>query len=200
MEYRYIIVDDEVLIRKGLISKIDEITSLKALCVGEAANGVEGLRVIGETNPDIIITDMKMKKMDGVEFLERISERFPEKPIIVISGYKAFDYMNKAIEKRVIGYVLKPFSPEEIEKQLQKAIEQIENQKNFFILQEKAKSLDQRKIKDILLSAILEPWNEALEEELRQKGWGLDHYYLLISVYAKDRKIAEMQNKYAGLI
>lgn len=62
MEYRYIIVDDEVLIRKGLISKIDEITSLKALCVGEAANGVEGLRVIGETNPDIIITDMKMKK------------------------------------------------------------------------------------------------------------------------------------------
>lgn len=191
MEYRYIIVDDEVLIRKGLISKIDEITSLKALCVGEAANGVEGLRVIGETNPDIIITDMKMKKMDGVEFLERISERFPEKPIIVISGYKAFDYMNKAIEKRVIGYVLKPFSPEEIEKQLQKAIEQIENQKNFFILQEKAKSLDQRKIKDILLSAILEPWNEALEEELRQKGWGLDHYYLLISVYTKDRKIVE---------
>ncbi|MHA9741105.1 response regulator transcription factor [Robinsoniella peoriensis] len=191
MEYRYIIVDDEVLIRKGLISKIDEITSLKALCVGEAANGMEGLRVIGETNPDIIITDMKMKKMDGVEFLERISEQFPDKPIIVISGYKAFDYMNKAIEKRVIGYVLKPFSSEEIERQLHKAIEQIEKQKNFFILQEKAKSLDQRKIQDILLSAILEPWNEALEEELRQKGWGLDHYYLLMSVYTTDRKNAE---------
>lgn len=191
MEYRYIIVDDEVLIRKGLISKIEEITSLKALCVGEAANGVEGLRLTGETNPDIIITDMKMKKMDGVEFLERISEKYPDKPIIVISGYKAFDYMNKAIEKRVIGYVLKPFSSEEIERQLKKAIDQIERQKNFFILQEKAKSLDQRKIQDILLSAILEPWNEALEEELRQKGWGLDHYYLLMSVYTTDRKITE---------
>lgn len=190
MEYRYIIVDDEIIIRKGLISKIEEITSLNALCVGEAANGMEGLRIIGETNPDIIITDMKMKKMDGVEFLERISVEFPDKPIIVISGYKAFDYMNKAIEKRVIGYVLKPFSSEEIERQLKKAVEQIERQKNYFILQEKARSLDQRKIQDILLNVILEPWNEALEEELRQKGWGLDHYYLLMSVYTRDGRVA----------
>ena len=129
--YRYIIVDDEVLIRKGLISKIKDITSIQIACAGEAANGIEGLALIEAEDPDIIITDMKMTKMDGMEFLEKIAERYPDKPIIVISGYKAFDYVSKAIEKKAVGYVLKPFSTEEIEKQLAKAIAQIEQQKNL---------------------------------------------------------------------
>ena len=82
--YRYIIVDDEVLIRKGLISKIKDITSIQIACAGEAANGIEGLALIEAEDPDIIITDMKMTKMDGMEFLEKIAEHYPDKPIIVI--------------------------------------------------------------------------------------------------------------------
>ena len=61
-----------------------------------------------------------MAKMDGVEFLQRLQQEQPGIPVIVISGYKAFDYMNQAIEHGVVGYVLKPFSSEELEKQLLK--------------------------------------------------------------------------------
>lgn len=186
--YRYIIVDDEVLIRKGLISKINDITSIPITCAGEAANGIEGLALIEAQDPDIIITDMKMTKMDGMEFLEKIAERYPDKPIIVISGYKAFDYVSKAIEKKAVGYVLKPFSTEEIEKQLAKAAAQIEQQKNLIQLEEKVAFFELKQEQDVLLQALLEPWNDTTEEALSSRNYNLQSYNLLISVNSKDRE------------
>ena len=67
--YSYIVIDDEVIIRKGLIKKISDIKDSNYECVGEAENGLRGLELVKEKNPDIIITDMKMNKMDGVQFL-----------------------------------------------------------------------------------------------------------------------------------
>ena len=135
--YTYIIIDDERLIRLGLISKVKEINTEEFQCIGEASNGLEGLQLISEAEPDIVITDMKMAKMDGVEFLQRLHEAHPGIPVIVLSGYKAFDYMNQAIEHGVVGYVLKPFSSEELEKQLLKAVARLEQQKNILKMQGK---------------------------------------------------------------
>ncbi len=180
--YRYIIVDDEAIIRKGLVSKINEITSMDIGCGGEADNGVKGLELIEQTNPDIIITDMKMRKMDGMEFLDRISERYPDKPIIVISAHKAFSYVSKAIEKRAVGYVLKPFSTEEIEKQLRKAIDQIEQQRSILQLKETVATYEQKKEQDVLLEVILEPWNVNMEEKLLTKDFNTKDYYMLLTV------------------
>jgi two-component system, response regulator YesN len=180
--YLYIIVDDEAIIRKGLISKINDITSMEISCAGEAADGVEGLQLIEEVNPDIIITDMKMRKMDGMEFLDRVSEKYPDKPIIVISAHKAFSYVNKAIEKRAIGYVLKPFSTEEVEKQLKNATQQIEQQKSLNQLKEKVATYEQKKEQDVLFEVILEPWNELMEDKLIAKKFSTKDFYLLISI------------------
>ena len=108
--YTYVIIDDEAIIRKGLISRISSITSEEYRCVGEAANGIQGLSLIKENKPDIIITDMKMGRMGGEELLQRLSSVAPDIPVIVISGYKNFDYVKTAIEKNAVGYLLKPFS------------------------------------------------------------------------------------------
>ncbi len=186
--YSYIIVDDEVLIRKGLISKVKDISSMEICCAGEAADGEEGMELIESVNPDIIITDMKMKRVNGMEFLDRISERYPEKQIIVISGHKAFDYVNKAIEKRAVGYVLKPFSMEEIEIQLKKAIEQIEQQRNLLQMRQKVASYEQKKEQDVLLEVILEPWNENRGNELLAKGFLPQDYYLLVVLNTTDKE------------
>ena len=94
-------------------------------------------KLLEEITPDIIITDMKMAKMDGVEFLKKLHEKHSDIPVIVISGYKAFDYMSQAIEHGVVGYVLKPFSTEEIEKQLLKAVSRIEQKNNITKMREK---------------------------------------------------------------
>lgn len=198
MTYRYIVVDDEILIRKGLISKIEEFSSLSAECAGEAANGLEGLRLIEEVDPDIIITDMKMKKMDGVEFLERVGEQYADKPIIVISGYKAFDYISKAIEKRAVGYVLKPFSTEEIGKQMLKAAEQIEKQKKLILLEEKAEYLEQKKSHEVLINVISEPWIDGMEEELLAKGYDPEEYCLLVSIYTQYKQFEQKAKEICG--
>ena len=93
--YSYIVIDDEVNIRKGLIKKIKDAGGDKYVCVAEADNGQKGLELIEETKPDIIITDMKMNKMDGIHFLEALRGRKMNQPVIVISSFKDFEYMQK---------------------------------------------------------------------------------------------------------
>jgi two-component system response regulator YesN len=122
--YTYIVVDDESLIRKGTIKKLEALKET-ITCVGEAANGSEALDIIASTNPDIIITDMNMPIMDGSRFLPILAEQYPDKRLIVISGYKDFEYTKHAISAKAIDYILKPFSKEEIQKTVLKAVEQI---------------------------------------------------------------------------
>ena len=84
--YTYIIIDDERLIRPELIRKIEEISSEKFECIGEAENGKKGMELLEEITPDIIITDMKMAKMDGVEFLKNLHEIHPDIPVPAYIG------------------------------------------------------------------------------------------------------------------
>lgn len=166
--YRYIVVDDEAIIRQGLIKKIEKL-GMPVECVGQAANGIEAIKLIDETDPDIIITDMKMPQMDGVDFLNRIGNMYPDKKVIVLSGYHDFKYMNTAIENRAVGYVLKPFSPSEIQRQLIKAIRQIE-QERFINSQltsmKESINVFQRRIQNHrLLNFILQPVDEICVSE-----------------------------------
>ena len=124
--YTYIVVDDESLIRKGTRKKLEALKDY-ITCVGEAANGNEALALIAQSNPDIIITDMNMPIMDGTQFLPLLAESYPDKRLIVISGYKDFEYTRHAISAKAIDYILKPFSKEEIQATVKKAIKQIED-------------------------------------------------------------------------
>lgn len=197
--YTYVIIDDEKLIRLGLISRLKEITAETFECVGQASNGADGLEIIGESHPDIVITDMKMAKMDGVEFLQKLSEEYPGIPVIVISGYKAFDYMNEAIEQGVVGYVLKPFSTEEIEKQLLKAVAKLEQQKNIARMQEKVDTLERQTEGKEFLNLILEPWQGEREEE-RQNF--TSQWHILMTIYTNKPEamnlLRECANRYFG--
>lgn len=177
--YTYIVIDDERLIRLGLISKVKEIESEEFQCIGEAANGVEGLDLIAEKGPDIVITDMKMARMDGVEFLQKLQEICPGIPVIVISGYKAYDYMNQAIEHGVVGYLLKPFSKEELEKQLLKAAARLEQQKSIVKMREKMVTLQEKNNGMEFLELIIAPWSVEWEKE----RYALDHWHILVSFY-----------------
>lgn len=125
--YRYIIVDDEPLTRKGILKKLTPLSE-QLICVGEASDGREGFQLVQSENPDIIITDMNMPDTDGGMFLVHIRESLPNIPIIIISGYKDFDYAQSAIEANACKYILKPFSKEEICNAMLLAIRSIEEQ------------------------------------------------------------------------
>lgn len=125
--YRYIIVDDEPLIRRGVRKKMQNIgLEDRLIYAGEADNGIAGLELIEQTDPDIIITDMRMPEMDGKDFLKEIRMRYPDKKIIVISGHSDFEYMKEAISAKVVSYLLKPFNRDEIRATLEKTLKQLD--------------------------------------------------------------------------
>lgn len=97
--------------------------------VGSAMNGEEGLEVIARTKPDIILTDIRMPKMDGLEMTRRIVEMLPHSKIVILSAYTDFEYARKAIQYGALDYVKKPFSIDDIIKVVVKAKEAWEQDK-----------------------------------------------------------------------
>lgn len=103
---KVLLVEDENLIRRGLQYKMDW-TEVNCVVVGEAATGQEGLTQIKALRPDIVITDIRMPDMDGLEMLREGRGVCPFHAII-ISGYGEFDYAQQAIRLGVAEYLLKP--------------------------------------------------------------------------------------------
>lgn len=137
--YTYIIVDDEPLIRRGFKKKIESMNDVLT-CVGEASNGEKAIELMNTLHPDIVITDMKMPVIDGTKLLPILSDQFPEAHIIVISGYKDFDYTQQAIRAQAVDYLLKPVKKEDFIHTLQNTIHKIESSSS--LLQE----LSERKL------------------------------------------------------
>lgn len=125
--YTYLIIDDEELIRKGTIKKLSAMED-QVTCIGEAENGQDGIEKIKELHPDIVVLDMQMPIMDGTRLLPYLAENYPNLPLIVISGYRDFDYIKQAISAQAIDYVLKPFGKEAIQKCMSDALKRLEDQ------------------------------------------------------------------------
>jgi len=128
--YRFIVVDDEYIIRKGILKKIEKL-DLNIVPAGEAENGKQAVELIKNQDPHIIITDMRMPVMDGKTFLQVLQKDFPDKKIIVISGYSDFEYMQEAISSNVVSYLLKPYKKEDIQSAILKAISLIEREQEL---------------------------------------------------------------------
>lgn len=107
------IVDDEPLIRRGLRETI-EWDNLGLEVAGEACNGIEALDIIEKINPQIIITDVKMPIMDGIELIKKINELNIKVKVIILSGYNEYEYLKEAIKYNVESYLLKPIDQNEL--------------------------------------------------------------------------------------
>lgn len=97
--------------------------------VGTASNGEEGLALIKASRPDIIVTDIRMPKLSGLDMVKEILEFVPHSKIIYISGYSDFDYTQTAIRLGAFDYLLKPFTPGQLSDVLQKAVRVLEEER-----------------------------------------------------------------------
>ena len=111
--YRVIIVDDEPVIRRGLRETI-EWDALGLEVAGEAADGKEALKLIREIQPEILITDIRMPEMDGIELIREVKKMDLNIKITILSGYSDYDYLKAAIRLGVDNYLLKPIDEEEL--------------------------------------------------------------------------------------
>lgn len=107
------IVDDEPLFRDFLVNFIPW-EDYGFTIVAEAKNGVEALALADTHQPDVVLTDISMPKMDGIEFAGELLKIAPETAIVFITGHNEFDYARKAIRLGASDYILKPFDKEEL--------------------------------------------------------------------------------------
>ena len=111
---KVLIVEDEELIRKGIALTVDWAT-LDCVVVGEAANGLQALEAVERYAPSLIITDLKMPVMDGLEMLRQLRERGNNAFVIILTAYDSFAYAQTALRLGAVDFLLKPFHDGELE-------------------------------------------------------------------------------------
>lgn len=116
--YKVVIIDDEPIIVEG-IRRVVPWSDYNCEVVETACSGVEGLEVIRRMLPDIIFTDISMPGMDGLTMIAALRVEFPDMLIAILTGYRDFDYAQKAIRLGVNRFLLKPSNMDEIKEALQ---------------------------------------------------------------------------------
>lgn len=111
--FRVIVAEDEELILNNTIKKIHQ-TGMGFEVIAAVQNGKSALERIEEYSPDVLITDIRMPVMDGLELIKNVVLNFPYIKTIIISGYSEFEYAKQAIKYGVKDYLLKPLEPEEL--------------------------------------------------------------------------------------
>ncbi|MCO0598626.1 response regulator transcription factor [Peribacillus sp. FSL K6-1552] len=127
--YNVFLVDDEPFIIEGMRALVPwEDYGLKV--VGEASNGSEAIKKLETCHVDILLTDIMMPIMDGLELISTLKERHPNTKYIVLSGYEEFEYVKKGMKLGIENYLLKPVNEQELISTLENSIEKLEKSTN----------------------------------------------------------------------
>jgi two-component system response regulator YesN len=126
MTYKVFLVEDEIVAREGIRDNVDWKSAGFEFC-GEAPDGEMALLLIEKTRPDVLITDIKMPFMDGLQLCKILRERMPEIKIIILSGHDEFHYAQEAVKLGVTEYLLKPLGVQDLHNALGKIASQLDH-------------------------------------------------------------------------
>jgi len=185
--YKLMIVDDDPWVLQWLCKRINW-KDCGFSEVREAANGYQAMRLVDDDQPEIIITDIKMDRMDGIELLTRVREKYPDIRVILLSGYNEFEYARAAIKKGAVDYLLKPVEEHELISLVRRTLKEIQNerankereQKIAEQLEQSIPILQEKFIKELLTGNIQE--SNILINEFSSKNISIDFsaYYILV--------------------
>lgn len=162
-----ILVDDEDIIREGLSNFIDW-TALGLELVGQASNGREAVELVRMMAPEVIITDVKMPMMNGIELLALAKEQRPDCVVIMISSYDQFEYAQQSLNLGAFAYLLKPIDTDKLIHLLKEAVLKIQKVRsgekilNTYrnVLEQTQKNILDNKIKLMALGGRVNALNE----------------------------------------
>jgi two-component system, response regulator YesN len=160
---KILITDDEKQIRKGIRMKVD-LADEGFYIVDEASNGQEALDRLKKIDIDIVITDVRMPIMDGMEFVKHCHREYPHVKVIVLSGYSDFEYVRTSIVSGVKDYLLKPVDPDELVDALKRIRTEVEKEKKRQREFDQMNQLVNSQLEDIreqyMLHLVKEEWLE----------------------------------------
>ena len=182
--FNVLIVDDEPAIREGLKTLIPwEDYGFKVVDV--AANGKEGMERFETHSIDLVLVDVRMPKMDGLEMIEAIRRKNDAVHILVMSGYQDFKYAQTAMAWNVEGYILKPIDEEELIQFLEQIKVRLEKESEIRILVKQKEEKRKEELIQSLLSS--DGHNEQVSALAGRLGLHWEHYQvLLVEIQAND--------------
>ncbi|ACT00722.1 response regulator [Paenibacillus sp. JDR-2] len=196
--YRVMIVEDEFIVRYGIRSMIDwEKVGLEV--TGEAANGKEALELIRRDPPDILITDIKMPVMDGIQLIEEVRSSGFTMKVIILSNLEEFQYAQKAIRYGVSEYMIKSdMMPRDFEKALMNVKASLDTAESDPGINVKASIVEPARKEKLLLGLIEGSRPEEVEagsipEEAELNGLHLPAYLLYTLIHTRDCGLFEKQ-------
>ena len=125
--HKLLIVDDEALVREAIQEEMNW-EQMGFVCIGACEDGVEALEFIAREQPDVVLTDIGMPFMDGIELTQELSTRYPDIKVILLTGYDNFEYARQAVKMHVTDYILKPITAAEMEKIMCQLGEQLDKE------------------------------------------------------------------------
>ncbi|MFC4102554.1 response regulator transcription factor [Paenibacillus xanthanilyticus] len=172
-----LIFDDEYIVLEGLQRMIDW-TQFGIEIAGTASDGLSALELFRQTQPDLILTDIRMPGMDGLQLIEQVLKEAPSTYCIVFSGFNEFEYVKRAIELGVSDYLEKPITIDAIENAIRKMAERLQKIRDMQSLGQKwvknRQDLLEKAAMDLLLmggEAALPKWEGTFgEEAAKNKG------------------------------
>lgn len=198
--YKLVIVDDERDVRRRIAALVRSAESSFSL-VAEYENGIDAYDGILTDNPDLVITDIRIPYIDGIELSKKIREVLPLVKIIIITGYDEFDYAKEAANLGVIGFISKPVTLLDVREALEKAEQQIAREymteQNLTQLREfYADSLPVIREANLIRLSNMTAVTPQFEERLRYNDIRLDYRYYAMCVFDFDEAAEDAAERY----
>lgn len=196
------LVDDERMILDG-ISSIVEWNKLQTELTGKAMNGLEALKLMEKSTPDIVITDITMPGLDGIGLVAKAKELYPKVKWIFLSGYSEFDYAQQAMRYGVKHYLLKPCNENQISEAILEVIKEIKKEQAaeeyIHLIEEKATKSTLLQFDDVLKQYLMyqhisEDILQAMQK-MASKNYYNSYCFVLLSIEDKNHwnKIRELR-------
>lgn len=164
--YTIIVADDEEELRKALIRRINWEEAGFRL-IGEAENGVEALELVEKLEPDLLLTDVRMPFMSGIELARAVREIRPTMQIAFLSGFDDFSYAQQAIQYNIVSYMLKPISSGELMEELKKIKLKIDQKFKEFT--KMSIESEKQSVVSFLMPLLLDSFQENVTEERNEE-------------------------------
>ncbi|MBE9913023.1 response regulator [Paenibacillus donghaensis] len=126
--FKLLIAEDVRTVREALVHSVPW-EKIGISLLGTAANGEEALALLDREVPDLLLTDIGMPRMNGLELIEAVKLRNPDISCIILSGLNEFEHARQAIKLQVLDYILKPIDPDDIERVMSKAVAEMRKQR-----------------------------------------------------------------------
>ncbi|MGE4454410.1 MAG: response regulator [Sphaerochaeta sp.] len=192
MPYSIVLVDDESAVREGIRSRTPW-ERYNFTVVGEAGNGIEALELVEELHPDVVITDIRMPYLDGMELIKKIRQAHPATTMVILSGYDEFTYAQQAMHYDVSEYVLKPVSVddlcrllERLGSRLDEEIKRTQDRKRLMEVYTQALPLIREKFLLSLLTTTQATSDATLVAKAHEYGLDLDKDEFMVALIESD--------------